>query len=96
MEVDLNNRQFVTMRIDNEEELALRYRDISDKIALREFMALATVPLSGNMMIPQPIDLRSQGGRHIRLIPLEVHVDGEGIVKSLNISLMLREEEWLR
>jgi len=96
MDADLNHRQFVTMRIDDEESLVLRYRGMSDKIALRELIALADVSLSRTARSLQPVDMRSEGGRHIRLIPLEIHVDGEGIVKSLNVSLMFREAEWLR
>jgi len=96
MNINLNNRQFVTMRIESPEELALRYRDIADKIALREFMVLTRSSPAGEIKSPRPVDLRSQGGRHIRLIPLEIHVDGEGVLKSLNVSLMLKEEEWQR
>jgi len=96
MERGVNYRQFVTMRIEDEERLTLRYRDISDIISLREFMVLATSLPSGGARSFQPVDLRSEGGRHLRLLPLEIHVDAEGMLKSLNISLMLREEEWLR
>jgi len=96
IESQLNSRQFATMRIEADEWLTLRYRDVTDRVVLREFIALASVSVSGAARLIQPVDLRSQGGRFVRLIPLEIHMDGEGGLRSLNMSVMLREAEWGR
>jgi len=96
IDAQVNNRQFVTMRLEDEEWLMLRYRDNVDKLSLREFMGLANPAIAGVARAIQPVDLHSQGGRAVRLVPLEIHMDGEGKVQSLNVSVMLREAEWGR
>jgi len=96
MDDSVNNRQFVTIRIDDQEGLNIGYRDIVDTVSLRQLMVLTSPATAGASRAIQPVDLRSQEGRHVRLVPLEIHMDGEGQVQSLNVSLMLREAEWGR
>lgn len=94
MEGDLGSRQYVNARFEGD-RLVLRYKGVVDNVSLTELAALASASMGRNFGT-RTVDLRTQGNRRIRIVPLEVILDAKGSVQSISLSLMLKDREWSR
>jgi len=87
MATDLGS-EFIRAQIEGD-RVTLHFQNMSDELSLPEF--LARIPQADSKRI---IDMETLAARAVRLIPLDVNLDGDDRVQRLVVTLMLRQEEW--